>query len=57
MACLQNSQEQFSFVTLRRVQSNLIGLFELFHLYTVALKFPFSTYELVVEVVECTWYV
>ena len=32
-------------------------LFELFHLYTVTLKFSFSTYELVVWVVECRWYV
>ena len=32
-------------------------LFDLFHLYTVTLKFSFSTYELVVKVVECRWYV
>ena len=32
-------------------------LFELFHLYTVTLNFPFSTYDLAVDVVECRWYV
>ena len=32
-------------------------LVELFHLYTVTLKLLFSTYELVVEIVECRWYV
>ena len=41
----------------KQLSAFYLWLFELFHLYTVTLEFLFSTYELVVEVEECRWYV
>ena len=55
------SHRWYAWMFLAKIQKTVSPLrswlFGLFQLYTVTLKFPFSSYELVVEVVACRWYV